>query len=81
MIEIVVVCSMVMCPPKFVEYAERLASGEVFSSATISPLDGMLRPFCFINATKRDGYIRVVKWTNVEISVETSGGIEVCYNI
>lgn len=82
-IEIIVVCTALMCPPDFTAIAVPLGPGQTFESQHMSQPGGWLRPWCFINPSRfrgpgRGGYIRVVDWTDVTIKVEVTKGVRAC---
>lgn len=80
--EIIVVCTMLMCPPDFAAVAVPLGAGQQFDSSAIG--GSWLRPFCFINPSRfrggrgQSGYIRVIEWTDRVIRVEATPQVRVC---
>lgn len=76
MIEILVVCSALMCSNEdLVAYGVPMGPHQQFDSSAIG--GSWLHPFCFINGP-RSGYIRVIEWTDRVVRVEASEGIRRC---
>lgn len=76
MIEILIVCSALMCPEEFAYLAVPVRRGEAFSSYNIG--GALLRPFCFKNRSDADGYLRIIEWTNRAVRIEASEGVGEC---